>query len=82
MLSSLACFPVQVEVFGSFRTGLFLPASDIDLVVFGCWKIKPLYTLRDELVRRGVCEEGRTTVLDKASVSHNSDLFMFWYFSY
>lgn len=58
----------RVEVFGSFRTGLFLPASDIDLVVFGCWKIKPLYTLRDELVRRGVCEEGRTTVLDKASV--------------
>lgn len=58
----------RVEVFGSFRTGLYLPSSDIDLVVFGCWKIKPLYTLRDELVRRGVCDEARTTVLDKATV--------------
>lgn len=25
----------QVEVFGSFRTGLYLPTSDIDLVVLG-----------------------------------------------
>lgn len=25
----------QVEVFGSYRTGLYLPTSDIDLVVIG-----------------------------------------------
>lgn len=25
----------RVEVFGSFRTGLYLPTSDIDLVVIG-----------------------------------------------
>ena len=27
----------RVEVFGSFRTGLYLPTSDIDLVVIGEW---------------------------------------------
>lgn len=25
----------QVEIFGSYRTGLYLPTSDIDLVVIG-----------------------------------------------
>ena len=28
-----ACACVQVDVFGSFATGLYLPTSDIDLVV-------------------------------------------------
>lgn len=27
----------QVEVFGSYRTGLYLPTSDIDLVVIGMY---------------------------------------------
>lgn len=27
----------QVEVFGSYRTGLYLPTSDIDLVVIGSY---------------------------------------------
>lgn len=27
----------QVEVFGSYRTGLYLPTSDIDLVVIGTY---------------------------------------------
>lgn len=32
----LALWPqARVEVFGSFRTGLYLPTSDIDLVVIG-----------------------------------------------
>jgi DNA polymerase sigma len=29
----------QVEVFGSYRTGLYLPTSDIDLVVIGNYRI-------------------------------------------
>lgn len=32
----MALWPqARVEVFGSFRTGLYLPTSDIDLVVIG-----------------------------------------------
>lgn len=30
----------QVHVFGSYRTGLYLPTSDIDLVVIGKWEKK------------------------------------------
>lgn len=58
----------QVDVFGSFKTGLFLPTSDLDLVVFGRWKSKPLYMLRDALVKHGVCTLETTKVIDKATV--------------
>ncbi|KAH1000773.1 hypothetical protein HUJ04_013066 [Dendroctonus ponderosae] len=44
----------QVEVFGSYRTGLYLPTSDIDLV--------------KEFLERGVAQEDSIKVLDKASV--------------
>lgn len=30
----------QVQVFGSYRTGLYLPTSDIDIVVLGTLKIQ------------------------------------------
>lgn len=29
----------KVEIFGSYRTGLYLPTSDIDLVVIGKFKV-------------------------------------------
>ncbi|EDW07574.2 uncharacterized protein Dmoj_GI15833 [Drosophila mojavensis] len=57
-----------VEIFGSFRTGLFLPTSDIDLVVLGLWEKLPLRTLEFELVARGIAEACTVRVLDKASV--------------
>ncbi|XP_030378525.1 non-canonical poly(A) RNA polymerase protein Trf4-1 isoform X2 [Scaptodrosophila lebanonensis] len=57
-----------VEIFGSFRTGLFLPTSDIDLVVLGLWDKLPLRTLEYELVSRGIAEACTVRVLDKASV--------------
>ncbi|XP_039152468.1 non-canonical poly(A) RNA polymerase protein Trf4-1 isoform X2 [Drosophila simulans] len=57
-----------VEIFGSFRTGLFLPTSDIDLVVLGLWEKLPLRTLEFELVSRGIAEACTVRVLDKASV--------------
>lgn len=56
----------RVEIFGSFRTGLFLPTSDIDLVVIGLWEKLPLRTLETELIERGIANTVR--VLDKASV--------------
>lgn len=58
----------KVEVFGSFRTGLYLPTSDIDLVVIGDWASLPLRTLEDALLENRVCEIGQVKVLDKASV--------------
>ncbi|XP_016982020.1 inactive non-canonical poly(A) RNA polymerase protein Trf4-2 [Drosophila rhopaloa] len=68
----LAIWPgACVEVFGSFRTGLNLPDSDIDLVVhYGhYWNPgTPLHELESELVARGVPEPDTVCVLDKASV--------------
>ena len=58
-----------MEIFGSFRTGLYLPTSDIDLVVYGKWEKLPLYTLEKTLLQRGICDKDNIKVLDKASVS-------------
>lgn len=58
----------RVEVFGSFRTGLYLPTSDIDLVVIGRWEKLPLRTLETQLVARGIADSSTIRVLDKASV--------------
>ncbi|GAB0090026.1 Non-canonical poly(A) RNA polymerase protein Trf4-1 [Sergentomyia squamirostris] len=58
----------RVEVFGSFRTGLYLPTSDIDLVVIGRWDKLPLRTLETELTNRCIAEPMSVRVLDKASV--------------
>uniref|UniRef100_A0A336MD45 polynucleotide adenylyltransferase n=1 Tax=Culicoides sonorensis TaxID=179676 RepID=A0A336MD45_CULSO len=58
----------RVEVFGSFRTGLYLPTSDIDLVVIGRWEKLPLRTLETQLAVQGIAEPSTIRVLDKASV--------------
>ncbi|KYQ47849.1 PAP-associated domain-containing protein 5 [Trachymyrmex zeteki] len=58
----------KVEVFGSFRTGLYLPTSDIDLVVIGMWTNLPLRTLERALLDRNIAEPSSIKVLDKASV--------------
>uniref|UniRef100_A0A8C4QPP4 Terminal nucleotidyltransferase 4A n=1 Tax=Eptatretus burgeri TaxID=7764 RepID=A0A8C4QPP4_EPTBU len=58
----------DVQVFGSFRTGLYLPTSDIDLVVFGKWDSLPLWTLDEALRRHGIAAPNSIKVLDKATV--------------
>ncbi|KAK9971774.1 hypothetical protein ABG768_025125 [Culter alburnus] len=58
----------EVQVFGSFSTGLYLPTSDIDLVVFGNWETLPLWTLEEALRKRQVADENSVKVLDKATV--------------
>ncbi|XP_062845844.1 terminal nucleotidyltransferase 4B [Trichomycterus rosablanca] len=58
----------DVQVFGSFSTGLYLPTSDIDLVVFGNWETLPLWTLEEALRKRNVADENSIKVLDKATV--------------
>ncbi|KAF5396650.1 Poly(A) RNA polymerase D5 non-canonical [Paragonimus heterotremus] len=56
----------QVDVFGSFKTGLYLPTSDVDMVILGKWDALPLRTLEKALSRSGISSELK--VLDKASV--------------
>ena len=38
-----------VETFGSFATGLYLPSSDLDVVIFGKWEALPFRTLENRL---------------------------------
>uniref|UniRef100_A0A6Q2Z3V7 Terminal nucleotidyltransferase 4A n=1 Tax=Esox lucius TaxID=8010 RepID=A0A6Q2Z3V7_ESOLU len=62
---------VDVQVFGSFSTGLYLPTSDIDLVVFGKFRegdTRPLWRLEEALRKHKVVEENSVKVLDKATV--------------
>lgn len=58
----------DVQIFGSFSTGLYLPTSDIDLVVFGKWERPPLQQLEQALRKHNVAEPGSIKVLDKATV--------------
>ncbi|KDR20267.1 non-canonical poly(A) RNA polymerase protein Trf4-1-like isoform X3 [Zootermopsis nevadensis] len=58
----------KVEIFGSFRTGLYLPTSDIDLVVIGKWETLPLRTLEQSLLEHGIADPSTLKVLDKATV--------------
>ncbi|XP_034472209.1 non-canonical poly(A) RNA polymerase protein Trf4-1-like [Drosophila innubila] len=57
-----------VEIFGSFRTGLILPSSDIDIVVLGLWEKLPLRTLESELIARGFANSSTMFVVDMAQV--------------
>ena len=58
----------RVECFGSFCTGLFLPTSDIDLVVFGSWRKLPLFSLEEAFRMADIAVEGSILVLDKTVV--------------
>ncbi|XP_074595864.1 terminal nucleotidyltransferase 4B-like [Brevipalpus obovatus] len=58
----------KVGVFGSFKTGLYLPTSDIDLVVQGKWETLPLHTLEKAILDAGISDSDSIKVLDKASV--------------
>ena len=58
----------RVECFGSFCTGLFLPTSDIDLVVFGSWTRLPLFSLEEAFRMADIAVEGSILVLDKTIV--------------
>jgi len=63
----------DVDVFGSYKTGLFLPTSDIDMVVFGDWRqsgelLRVMTLLRDALIREKISDDNNIKVLDKASV--------------
>ncbi|KAK1880630.1 Terminal nucleotidyltransferase 4A [Dissostichus eleginoides] len=58
----------NVQIFGSFSTGLYLPTSDIDLVVFGKWDRPPLQDLEQALRKHNVAGPFSIKVLEKATV--------------
>ncbi|XP_062847890.1 terminal nucleotidyltransferase 4A-like [Trichomycterus rosablanca] len=58
----------NVQIFGSFSTGLYLPTSDIDLVVFGKWEHPPLQQLEQVLRQQNLAEPFSIKILDKATV--------------
>ena len=65
----LKLFPhASVEVYGSFRTALYLPTSDIDMVVIGQWENLPLRMIEHELIMNLIAEPHAIKVLDKATV--------------
>ena len=58
----------EVHMFGSVMTGLFLPTSDIDLVVIGNWAKTPIFTLEEELKKADIAVKDTINPLDKTTV--------------
>ena len=58
----------NVVVVGSFNYGLYLPVSDVDLVVFGKWTSPPLYLVEQEVRKADIAVKKSLVVVDKTSV--------------
>ena len=58
----------QVCEFGSYCTDLYLPTSDIDVVVFGEWVRLPLFSLEQEFLKSDISVKNSILVLDKTAV--------------
>ena len=58
----------DVKMFGSVMTGMFLPTSDIDLVVLGHWAQTPIFTLEEELKKADIAVKDTINPLDKTAV--------------
>ena len=56
----------EVKVFGSFTTGLYLPSSDLDLVMFGLWERIPFRCL--ERILQDIAAPHSIEVIDGAAV--------------
>ncbi|CAG0880589.1 unnamed protein product [Cyprideis torosa] len=58
-----------IEVYGSFRTGLYLPVGDIDMVIIGRWSHEPpLRALVNLLIEENLVLPHHFKILDRASV--------------
>ncbi len=57
-----------VSVFGSFCNYLFLPTSDIDVVVLGQWSKLPLFSLEEDFLTADIAVQGSILVLDKTTI--------------
>ena len=58
----------NVVVVGSFNYGLYLPVSDVDLVVFGKWVSPPLFLVEQEIRKANIAVLTSLIVIDKTSV--------------
>ncbi|XP_022688761.1 non-canonical poly(A) RNA polymerase PAPD5-like isoform X2 [Varroa jacobsoni] len=58
----------ECAVFGSFYTGIYMPTSDVDLVISGEWETSPLYTMQNALLEAGIADAGGVKVLSSATV--------------
>ena len=58
----------QVYPFGSFCTNLYLPTSDIDIVVLGEWPALPLFSLEEAFLKEQIAIDDSVMVLDKTTV--------------
>jgi len=61
---------VKLEVFGSYTTELYLPSSDIDIVLMGkCTSpCQQLHLIKNGLIESGIAKEETIKVLDRAIV--------------
>lgn len=57
-----------VQIFGSFRTGLYLPTSDIDLVLVGKWDQIPFEIVRRGIETKNLAKPGSLQLLEHATV--------------
>jgi len=57
-----------VHIFGSFRTGLYLPTSDIDLVLVGNWDQIPFEVVRRGIEQKNLAKPGSLQLLEHATV--------------
>lgn len=57
----------RIEPFGSFVTGLFLPTSDLDLVVY-CQPQPSLFAIEEDFKTHDIVMEGSTKVLNNLAV--------------
>jgi len=57
---------VVIETFGSFATGLYLPSSDLDVVIIGKWEVIPFITL--ERIITDIAASNSIEIIDGASV--------------
>lgn len=58
----------RVEAFGSYRYGMFLPGSDIDLDVSGVWDELPLRAFEAKLLASNIAELNSIIVIEKSTV--------------
>ena len=56
----------EVKVFGSFATGLYLPSSDLDLVMFGLWERIPFRCM--ERILQEIAAPHSIEVIESAAV--------------
>ena len=59
-------WPARVEIHGSFSTGLYLPSSDVDVVIFGLWEVIPFTMLERRLAT--IAAHDSVEVISSASV--------------